>query len=164
MDDSLPPPILRWKTCLPPPELLHPPPETSDEIESILEASVQQLQARIAQEHRLMQITVERNRLEQEHLAAVENSLRQRQEQQRLAAERDRAEQQLLNATSKSLIRQQLTSEAYRLEQQKLAADVLGISVEDLQEEQQKSSKGKGKSIQESQEDLPKMVSLEKPD
>ncbi|KFX92548.1 hypothetical protein V490_05328 [Pseudogymnoascus sp. VKM F-3557] len=157
MDDSLPPPNLRWKTCPPPPELLHSPPETSDEIESILEASVQQLQARIAQEHRLMQITVERNRLEQEHLAAVENSLRQRQEQQRLAAERDRAEQQLLNATSKSLIRQQLTSEAYRLEQQRLAADVLEISVEDPPGEQYKNSKGKGKSIQESEEDLPKM-------
>lgn len=159
-------PTRGWKASPPPLELLHSPPGTSNEIESILEASIQQLQSCFAEDERLEQLAAERDRLEREQLTVIDNNLQQRQEHQRLAVESDRLEQQQFRATRNSLLRRQLTTKEYHLEQQKLVADISGIPVDDTPRSTSvpsNSSKGKEKSIQESQEKLPNMVSIEKP-
>jgi hypothetical protein len=133
----------KWKTALPPPELFHSPPGTSHDIESILESSIQQLQALHKLQDRLerqQQLAEERDRLERQRLAAEENSFQQQQELHLLSILKERSEREF-TATGSNPQRQQ-----------QRAAEEQNVS----------ASKGKEKSTQEPQENVPNVVSFGK--
>lgn len=133
----------KWKTAPPPPELFHSPPGTSHDIESILESSIQQLQALHKLEDRLerqQQLAEERDRLERQRLAAEENSFQQQQELHLLSILKERSEREF-TATGSNL-----------QQQQQRAAEEQNVS----------ASKGKEKSTQELQENVPNVVSFGK--
>ncbi|KFY71780.1 hypothetical protein V499_08048 [Pseudogymnoascus sp. VKM F-103] len=157
-------PDQRWKISLPPPELLHSPPGTSHEIESILESSIEQLQALFAYEARLerqQQLAEERNRLELKRVAAVENSFQQQQERHLLSILKERSEREFTATGGKLQRQQQLAADEHNLEQGDLAAETSGLTVGNPSGHRRNDSssanksKGKGKSKQEPQENLP---------
>lgn len=136
-----------WKTVSPPPELFHIPPGTSHDIESILESSIEQLQALHKLEDRLerqQQLVAERERLEQQRLAAEENSFQQQQERQLLAILRERSEREF-TATGNNL----------QLQEQR-AAEERNVSTP------ANTSKGKERGTQESQENVTNMVNFDR--
>ncbi|OBT55628.1 hypothetical protein VE04_03852 [Pseudogymnoascus sp. 24MN13] len=135
-------PDQRWKISLPPPELLHSPPGTSHEIESILESSIEQLQALFAYEARLewqQQLAEERNRLELQRAAA------------------ERSEREFTATKGKLQRQQQLPAEEDNLKQGELSVETSGLAVENPLGHRQNDSasanksKGKGKNKQEPQ-------------
>lgn len=164
-------PDQRWKISPPPPELFHSPPGTSHEIGSILESSIEQLQALFAYEARLerqQQLEDERNRLELQRVAAEENSFQQQQERHLLAILKERSEREFTATGGKLQRQQQLAAEEHNLEQGELAAETSGLPVENRPGHRRNDSapanksKGKGKSKQEPQANLPMAVSLRK--
>lgn len=162
-------PTADWKTSPPPPELLHTPPGTSDEIEGVLEGSIRYMQAKIDYER--YKLDAERDRLERQQLAEAENNLQRRQEQQErhlLAVFEERSERQPTVTGSNMQRREQLAAEEYNSEDEQLAAETLGLPVETPSGHRRNVSapanvsKGKQKGTQESQEGQPNVVSLGK--
>ncbi|OBT85331.1 hypothetical protein VE02_05987 [Pseudogymnoascus sp. 03VT05] len=134
----------KWKSGPLPPELLHSLPGTSHDIEGILESSIEQLQALHKLEdrqERQRQLAGEKGRLERQRLSAEENSFQQQQELHLLSILKERSEREF-TATGSNLQRQQ-----------QRAAEERNVS----------ASKGKEKSTQEPQENVPNVDSQPAP-
>ncbi|KFZ06846.1 hypothetical protein V501_07020 [Pseudogymnoascus sp. VKM F-4519 (FW-2642)] len=153
-------PDQRWKISVPPPELLHSPPGTSHEIESILESSIEQLQALFAYKARLerqQQLEEERNRLKLQRVAAEENSFQQQQERHLLAILKERSEREFIATGGKLQRQQQLAAKEDNLKQGELYVETSGLAVENPPGHRRNDSasanksKGKGKNKQEPQ-------------